>query len=106
MAILQLRTARGWSLEQTARVFHLTAATISSWMKRLEEEGADALVQLPEPINRFPDYVRYVVQQLKLLCPALGKKKLAEKLARARFPSRSHHGRENPEGRSCADAPS
>ena len=37
MAILQLRAARACSLEQTARVFHVTAATISSWMKRLEE---------------------------------------------------------------------
>ena len=83
MAILQLRAARGWSLQQTARVFHVTGATISSWMKRLEEEGAGALVQLREPVNRFPDYVRYIVQQLKMLCPTLGKKKLAEKLARA-----------------------
>ena len=30
MAILQLRAARGWSLGQTARVFHVTAATITS----------------------------------------------------------------------------
>lgn len=62
MAILQLRAARGWSLEQSARVFHVTAATIASWMKRLREGGADALVQLEEPVNRFPDFVRYMVQ--------------------------------------------
>ena len=83
MAILELRAARGWSLEQTARVFHLSAATVASWMKRLDEEGADALVQLREPVNRFPDFVRYVVQRLKTLCPSMGKKKLAETLARA-----------------------
>ena len=83
MAILELRAARGWSLEQTARVFHLTAATVASWMKRLGEEGAHALVQLREPVNRFPDFVRYVVQRLKTLCPMMGKKKLAETLARA-----------------------
>ena len=61
MAILQIRAARGWSLEQIGRVFHLTSATIASWMKRLEEDGAEALVQLHEPVNRFPDYVRYIV---------------------------------------------
>ena len=83
MAILELRAARGWSLEQTARVFHLSAATVASWMKRLDEEGADALVQLREPVNRFPDFVRYVVQRLKTLCPSMGKKKLAQTLARA-----------------------
>jgi len=83
MAILQLRAARGWSLEQTAGVFHVTAPTISSWNRRLEEEGPDALVQLCQPVNRFPDFVRYVVQRLKTLCPAVGKRMLAQTLARA-----------------------
>jgi putative transposase len=83
IAILELKAARGWSLEQTARAFLVTAATIASWMSRVEEEGPDALVQLREPVNRFPDFVRYVVQRLKSLCPALGKVKIAEILARA-----------------------
>ena len=69
MAILELRAARSWSLEQTAGVFHLTAATVASWIKRVDEQGPDALVQLREPVNKFPDFVRYVVQQLKILCP-------------------------------------
>jgi putative transposase len=83
MAILQLRAARGWSLEQTAGVFHVTAPTISSWITRLEEEGPDALVQLRQPVNRFPDFVRYVVQRLNTLCPTMGKRMLAQTLARA-----------------------
>ena len=83
MAILELRAARGWSLEQTGRVFLLTAATIASWMKRVDEEGPDALIQLREPVNRFPHFVRNVVKRLKILCPAIGKKKMAEILARA-----------------------
>ncbi len=83
MAILQLRDACGWSLEQTAGAFHVTAPTISSWNRRLEEEGPDALVQLREPVNRFPDFVRYVVQRLKTLCPAMGKRMLAQTLTRA-----------------------
>ena len=83
MAILQLKATRAWSLEQTARVFQLTAATVASWLKRVDEQGPDALVQLREPVNKFPDFVRYVVQRLKTLCPSMGKKKLAETLARA-----------------------
>jgi putative transposase len=83
MAILQLRATRGWSLEQTARVFELTAATVASWVRSVDEQGPDALVQLREPVSRFPDFVRYVVQRLKTLCPSMGKKKLAETLARA-----------------------
>ena len=83
MAILQVKTARAWSLEQTAQAFLVTAATIASWMQRLEEEGPEALVQLPEPVNKFPEWVACVVARLKTLCPAMGKVKLAETLARA-----------------------
>ena len=83
MAILELRAARNWSQQQTANAFHLTAATISSWMQRLDESGPDALVQLREPVNKFPDFVRYAVQRLQVRCPQLGKVKIAQMLARA-----------------------
>src|SRR5437867_9087069 len=75
LAILELRAARGWSLAQTARIFLVTPLTIASWMGRLDEEGSDALVCLPEPVNKFPDFVRHVVRRLKILCPTLGKVK-------------------------------
>ncbi len=68
MAILALRSARRWSARRAARAFLLTGPTIISWMKRLDEEGPDALVRLPEPVNRFPDFVAVVVQQLRAVC--------------------------------------
>ena len=83
LAILELRAARGWSLAQTARIFLVTPLTIASWMGRLDEEGPDSLVRLPEPVNRFPDFVSYLVRRLKILCPTLGKVKTAQILARA-----------------------
>ncbi len=83
MAILELRAARAWSARQTADVFQVTAATLASWMKRLDEHGPDELVQIREPVNKFPDFVRYAVQRLKTLCPRLGKVKVAEILCRA-----------------------
>jgi putative transposase len=83
LAILEVRAARGWSLEQTAEAFLVTPKTIASWMNRLDEHGPDALVQVPTPVNKFPDFVRYAVQRLQTLCPTLGKKKLAQVLARA-----------------------
>jgi transposase InsO family protein len=43
----------------------------------------DALVRLPEPVNKFPDFIGYVVRRLKILCPTLGKVKSAQILARA-----------------------
>jgi hypothetical protein len=46
-------------VQQTANAFLVTVATISSWMKRVDEQGPNALVQLREPVNKFPDFVRY-----------------------------------------------
>ena len=83
MSILEVRAAHRWSMQQTAATFLVTTATIASWMSRLDEQGADALVQNREPVNRFPDFVRYAVQRLKTLCPTLGKVKIAEVLCRA-----------------------
>jgi hypothetical protein len=83
LAILELKAVRGWSLDKTAKAFLVTPATIASWMKRLDEEGSKALVQLPIPVNKFPDLVRYLVQRLKTLCTTLGKAKIAQMLARA-----------------------
>jgi len=83
MAILELKAARGWSLAQAARAFLVEPKTIAAWLKRIDEDGSSALVQLSEPVNKFPDFVRYIVQRLKTLCPALGKVKIAQILARA-----------------------
>lgn len=83
MAILELRALSGWSLAETARRLLLDQETLSRWMRRLGESGEAALVRLAEPVNRFPDFIRHLVQRLKALCPTLGKVKIAETLARA-----------------------
>ena len=83
MAILELRAARGWSLKQTADTFLVTPATIAAWLKRIDDKGANALLQLREPVNKFPDFVRYIVQRLKTLSPSMGKVKIAETRCRA-----------------------
>ena len=83
MAILELRAARRWSVKQTADTFFITPATVTSWRKRVDDEGTNALLQLREPVNKFPDFVRYIVQRLKTLSPSMGKVKIAETLCRA-----------------------
>ena len=83
MAILELRAARGWSLKQAGGTFRVAAATIASWSARLDEGGSTALLQISGPVNRYPDFVRYIVQRLKTLCPAMGKVRMADTLARA-----------------------
>jgi len=83
LAILALKAARGWNNAQTGRAFLLTDVTVASWLKRVDESGFYALVKLPEPANRFPDFVRQVVRQLKCICPTMGKVRIAQMLARA-----------------------
>ena len=82
MAVLELRAARAWNLAETARTFMVEPETISSWMKRVADVQ-DGLLQLSRPVNKYPDYVRYIIQRLKTLCPTMGKVRIAQVLARA-----------------------
>jgi transposase InsO family protein len=52
-------------------------------MRRLDEEGDAGLVRLAEPVNKFPEFVAYMVRHLKAMCPTLGKVRIAQMLARA-----------------------
>ncbi len=73
MRVLQLKAARGWSCEQAARAFLINEQTLRSWLERVDEKGERSLIQTAEPVNRFPDFVRYLVQQLSVLLPSMGK---------------------------------
>jgi len=70
---------------QAADTFLLTAPTIASWMKRLDEEGPDALAQLRAPVNKFPDFVRYVVHGSKHSVQAWVKSRLPRRFAELDF---------------------
>ncbi|MBN1608764.1 MAG: transposase [Polyangiaceae bacterium] len=83
LAILTLRAATGWTLAETARRFLVTAKTVQDWVRRLDEHGPDALVALPVPVTRFPDYVATIVHKLRATVPAIGTRRLADSLARA-----------------------
>ena len=39
---------------------------------RVCDEDAAGRTSLREPVNRFPDVVRYLVQRLKVHCPSIG----------------------------------
>ncbi len=83
MAILELRAQCGWSLAETGRRFLVEPRTVAAWTKRLGEHGEAASVRVPVPVNKYPDFVHYLVQRLRVLCPMMGKRKIAEVLARA-----------------------
>jgi len=83
MAILELKAARGWSQAETARRLLVKPTTIACWLKRIDESRQSPLVQMREPVNKFPELVRYVVRRLKVLFPSMGRKRMAQTLARA-----------------------
>ena len=83
MRILELKSITGMSNKQAAEAFLVSDVTIASWNKRIDEEGHNALLQLKHPVNKFPDFVRYIAKRLKAICPELGKKKITQILARA-----------------------
>jgi hypothetical protein len=80
---MELKAVHGWTIAQTARRFLIEPPTVASWHKRIDEDEANALVQLRQPVNRFPHFIRYIVQRLMALCPSLGKRKIAQMLAGA-----------------------
>ena len=42
-----------------------------------DEGGERALVQIDQPVNKLPDLVAYLVRSLKMMCPTLGKVRIA-----------------------------
>jgi putative transposase len=59
----------------------VSVQTIANWVRGVD--NGDDIVQMAERSNRYPDFVRYIVQQLKSFCPMLGRHKIADVLARA-----------------------
>jgi transposase InsO family protein len=83
LRVLQLKAARGWSRQQAAHALLINEQTLRSWLIRVDEQGERALIQTADPVNKFPDFVRYLVKQLKALLPTMGKVRRAQLLARA-----------------------
>ena len=80
LEILLIKTALGLNNSQLARRFQITVQTVRRWLRGICL--GNKTVQLPDKPTRYPDYLRYVVQQLKLYCPILGRVKIADILAR------------------------
>ena len=78
LAILALKAARGWNNAQAARAFLVTPETIARWLSLLDDEGPGAVVASP-----CPAFVISLVQQLRCVCPMMGKQRIADTLARA-----------------------
>lgn len=51
--------------------------TISAWARNPQKTDEQR-----QSVNRFPDFVRHLVQRLKVICPAMGRTRIADTLAR------------------------
>ena len=83
MRILAIKAARGWASRQAGEAFLVSEQTVASWVRRIDEDRENPLVQLREPVNKFPDFVHTIVCQLRLFFPMMGKQRIAQVLARA-----------------------
>ncbi|GHT46460.1 hypothetical protein FACS189454_07620 [Planctomycetales bacterium] len=75
LEILMIRAACGWTNEQTAKRFQVAVQTIINWLRSIDKD--ESTVRMPEKITQYPDFVHYIVQQLKSYCPILGRFKIA-----------------------------
>ena len=80
LQILMLKSALGLNNTQLSKRFHVSVQTIRTWFRRLRSN--DGLLEMPEQVTRYPDYLRCVVQQLKATYSLLGRQKVADILAR------------------------
>jgi transposase InsO family protein len=83
LRILAFKAATGLTVAELAERFLVTALTITSWLGRVDEEGSAALLRMPTPIHRFPEFMRELVRSLKESCPSMGKVRIAQMLGRA-----------------------
>ena len=72
--------ARGWNRRQAASALLVEAPTISRWLAEAEEDSR--ILEIPAPINKYPDVVTRVIHDLKARFPHFGKRRIAEMLAR------------------------
>jgi hypothetical protein len=47
--------------EADGRYIFSDVATIACWVKRIDQKGPNALLQTRESVNKFPEFVRYIV---------------------------------------------
>jgi transposase InsO family protein len=81
--VVELGAARRWNNAELARHMVIAPSTVGDWRTRVDEHGKQALLELREVVNRFPDFVAQLVQSLKALAPLMGRVRIADLLARA-----------------------
>ena len=68
-AILQLMRLRNWTIQKAAERFVLHPNTIRDWKKRFQAEGDAGPFFGGAPFNRIADGLRWVVHEIRALCP-------------------------------------
>ncbi len=83
--ILQIMRLRGWSAKQTANRFVIHPNTIRSWIKALKNKKRGRCLLGQPPWNKYHEGVRWLVHELRRLCPEreFGARTIATHILRA-----------------------
>lgn len=82
MAIVVYREKRGWTAAETGRRFQIAGGSVKRWSRRLDEDGPEALCEVPVPVNRIDDQITAVVQTMHQVSPKAGRRRIAAVLGR------------------------
>ncbi len=82
LEILLLMRLRGWNATQAANRFVLHPNTVRAWIREAQDGGER---RLSVPWNRYHDAVRWVITEIRRLCPEpeFGTRQIARHLVRA-----------------------
>jgi len=85
LAIVQLKRLRGWTLAETAARFVIHENTLRNWIYAAEGKGNSRLLTGAIVWNRIDDAIRWVVHELRRLCPEpeFGTRSIARQLVKA-----------------------
>jgi len=83
--ILQIMRLRGWSAKQAAGRFVVHPNTIRSWIKALRNKNRGNRLLGQPPWNKYHEGVRWLVHELRYLCPEreFGTRTIARHILRA-----------------------
>ncbi len=83
--IIQIMRLRGWSAKQSANRFVIHPNTIRSWIKALKNKGRGNRLLGQPPWNKYHEGVRWLVHELRHLCPEreFGARTIATHIMRA-----------------------
>ncbi len=83
--VLQIMRLQGWRLQRTADCFVIHLNTLCAWQRRFRQDNDPGGFFGPAPVNRLNDSVRWLVHEIRRMCPhlAVGTRTIARMIVQA-----------------------